>query len=288
MTRRAQAASGAPGSPRADAGYPVRPNPYRQALDATVHAILWRSRWFRNLVVGMVLTAAAAGALTWTIGPSGLLPGMLAASFLCVGFIIVDARLLVGWLRAVLDLWCEGGLELQPLQDAVESMPMLPPRTVQGMLGLLPRLPGEPPPPPPGSPVRRGLARATRELYVLQAGRAVLVGSARLLGLACGAAAVFLGAPAPLLGLLVVPSLLLAPRAFAALRLRVWRRDAVRLAPAAADRAELARRVASIDWSDAGSGWPRRLVGVLEAGAAAGSPGSAALAPEDGMPRSVA
>jgi hypothetical protein len=112
---------------------------YRLAILQTITTIDTRARYFRNLVVVVVvLTVGSMGwaAVTWTSSPlgAGLLLLFLAWGF----FFFLDAKLLKDWHSRLLDAWVKKDIELRGFCDAVSAIPTLPKKTLQSMLATLP------------------------------------------------------------------------------------------------------------------------------------------------------
>lgn len=111
---------------------------YRIAILQTITTINSRARYFRNLVVAVVvLTVGSLGgaAVTWTFSP---LAGLLL--LLPVGglFFCLDANLLNDWRSRLLDAWVKKHIEFRAFCDAVSAIPTLPKETLQSMLATLP------------------------------------------------------------------------------------------------------------------------------------------------------
>ncbi len=111
---------------------------YRIAIDQTTKMIDNRARYFRNLVVAVVvLTLGSLGwaAVTWTFLP---LSGLLLLLPLCGRFFFLDAKLLNDWRSQLLDAWVKNDIEFRGFCDAVSAIPTLPKNTIQSMLATLP------------------------------------------------------------------------------------------------------------------------------------------------------
>lgn len=238
--------------------------PYQEAMRATAGVIHTRARWYRNLVAGVaavLLGSVLAALIAWSLAP---LAGLLAVVPLCGAFFVLDGRLVLGWQRKVLSLWAEQDLDLNPLRDALTGMPMLPPRTLGGMLDLLPKARDGTPSEPRSRAARRALAVAAGEIHTAQVVRRLAGAVARLLGFLCIVLAILWRSPAPLLGLLAVPVLLAGPKVHFALRLYAWRREMALLRPAAGGAEAVRKLVMGTDWGDAPSELPRRLSDAVE------------------------
>jgi hypothetical protein len=111
---------------------------YRIAILQTITTIDTRTRYFRNLVVAMVLVTVSsigAAALTWTFLP---LAGLLLLFPAWGIFFFVDGKLLNDWRSRLLYAWVRKDIELRGFCDAVSAIPTLPKETVQSMLATLP------------------------------------------------------------------------------------------------------------------------------------------------------
>jgi hypothetical protein len=111
---------------------------YRLAVLHTITTIDTRARYFRNLVVAIVmLTLGSMGwaVVTWTFSPLAGVLLLLPAGGL---FFFLDAKLLNDWRSRLLDTWVKKEMELRVFCDAVSAIPTLPKETLQSMLATLP------------------------------------------------------------------------------------------------------------------------------------------------------
>ena len=128
---------------------------YRIAVLQTITTIDTRARYFRNLVVGVVvLTLGSIGsaAVTWTFSP---LAGLLLLFPVCGLFFFLDAKLLNDWRAQLFDAWVKKEIEFRAFCDAVSAIPTLPKDTLHSMLTTLPSA-GD-------LPAEQGSSSSTRE-----------------------------------------------------------------------------------------------------------------------------
>jgi hypothetical protein len=111
---------------------------YRRAIDAATHIIERRAKYYRNLVVGVVLLGlASVGGALWL----QTLPPLSFALLLipCCGlFYYLDAALVSGWRSRLLTDWERGEIDLSALLEALRATPTLPKETLIAMLRSLP------------------------------------------------------------------------------------------------------------------------------------------------------
>lgn len=111
---------------------------YRSAIDQTATTIERRAAYYRNLVVGVVLVAAAsAGASMW-LGTFAPVCGVLFVIPLCGLYFYLDARLVLDWQSGLSGTWVRGAIDFAALTEALRAAPTLPRGTLTGMLAQLP------------------------------------------------------------------------------------------------------------------------------------------------------
>jgi hypothetical protein len=111
---------------------------YRPAIDHTAQTIQRRARYFRNLVVVVVLiglVSLAGAALQRSFAP---LAGSLVVIPTCAAFFLLDHRLLDQWRNWLLRAWTTGEIDLAAFRAAIRANPALPRDTMEGMLATLP------------------------------------------------------------------------------------------------------------------------------------------------------
>jgi len=134
---------------------------YRLAIVQTITTIDTRARYFRNLVVSVVvLTLGSMGwvAVTWTFLPLAGLLLLIPAGGL---FFFLDAKLLNDWRSRLLDAWVRKEIELRGFCDAVSAIPTLPKETLQSMLATLPTVDDLPTEQPISTSIREGTVALT-------------------------------------------------------------------------------------------------------------------------------
>ena len=111
---------------------------YRTAIERTTRVIERRARYYRNLVVAVVLIGVAS--VAWALAARTLsgLAGVLFLVPACGLFFFADARLLNQWRSGVLASWASGELDLAAFRSAMRAHPGLPQETRDAMLGTLP------------------------------------------------------------------------------------------------------------------------------------------------------
>lgn len=111
---------------------------YWVAIDRTTGTIDRRAKYFRNLIVVVVLVSL--GSISWAIFARSILP---LSSFLllfpaCGLFFFLDGMLLIEWRSLLLEGWARGELDFSAFLPAVGAIPTLPKNTLQSMLATLP------------------------------------------------------------------------------------------------------------------------------------------------------
>jgi len=177
---------------------------YRTAIERTTRVIERRAKYYRNLVVAVVLIGAASAAWALAARAPSALAGVLFLVPACGLFFFADARLLNGWRADVLASWASGELDLAALRQALGAHPGLPQETLDAMLGTLPSA---------GSlgeeqrilaPTRQAAAAASLTAHRARADSLLLHSAATAIAASALAAALWLRSGAPLLGLAVL------------------------------------------------------------------------------------
>lgn len=113
-------------------------SPYRIAIDLTTQTIDNRAKYYRNLVVAVVLTSLASmgwALVSWSLSP---LSGLFLIFPICGLFFFIDAKLLNEWRDQLFQSWVKKDIDFCGLCDAVNAISILPKDTLQGMLAILP------------------------------------------------------------------------------------------------------------------------------------------------------
>lgn len=110
---------------------------YRTAIELTISVITARARRYRNLVIAVVATSAAAVLTALTTGSGWAALACVALVPLGGLFTLLDARQVSRWRLAVLSLWAQRGIDLQHFGNAVRSHPALPVATLSAMIDQL-------------------------------------------------------------------------------------------------------------------------------------------------------
>lgn len=111
---------------------------YKIAIELTTQTIGKRARYYRNLIVAVVLISLSCfgcALLTWSVTP---LFGSLLLFPVCGLFFLIDAKLLDGWRTQLFQSWIKKEIDFSGLRDALNAISALPKETLQGMLETLP------------------------------------------------------------------------------------------------------------------------------------------------------
>lgn len=111
---------------------------YRTAIDLTTQTIDKRAKYYRNLIVAVVLTSLAS--IGWSIAIGSLSPllGLLLLLPICGLFFFFDAYLLNQWRSQLLQYWVKKEIDFCSFCNAVNAISILPKNTLLGMLESLP------------------------------------------------------------------------------------------------------------------------------------------------------
>jgi uncharacterized membrane protein len=113
---------------------------YRNLIDLTIETITKRARYYRNLVVAVVI--AGLGSFVAAIIAKSWFPLTVLLLFfpVCGIYFFFDGRQLQVWRSSIFSQWVKGEAELCYFHDAVSAVPTLPKFTLQSMLETLPSL----------------------------------------------------------------------------------------------------------------------------------------------------
>jgi hypothetical protein len=222
---------------------------YRLALDCTAQALHERARSFRYLIVAFVATglfSIGAAIALFSLKPASAL---LLLAPLFHAFLWRDRVILRRWRRHLGVAWAARRIDYAALVQALAANPSLPQSTVQGMLGTLPAV-GD-------LRTEQAVSTSTREAIVetvaVRDDGDVAALAAWTLALAVGSVAVVVavlgGEWNPLLGLVVVPSMLALPTWFRRRRLRLAEIRLGRLhASPGSDRLQYREMLGTLAW----------------------------------------
>jgi hypothetical protein len=115
-------------------------SPYRAAIERTTATIENRARYFRNLVIAVVVLCLATAVWAVVMRAPAALPGLLFLAPLAGSFFFADSGLLEQWRAELLAGWVRRDLDFAALRAALASTPTLPKQTVLAMLATLPDL----------------------------------------------------------------------------------------------------------------------------------------------------
>jgi hypothetical protein len=177
---------------------------YRTAIDRTARVIERRARFYRNLVVAVVLIGVASLAVALLARSLAGLAGVLFLVPACGFFVHADARLLNDWRSGVLARWARGELDLAALRPALHAHPGLPRDTLDGMLGTLPSTADLAEEQRILAPSRQAAAAANRAMHQVRSDLLLLDATVSGIAAAGLVGALWLATWMPLLGLIVL------------------------------------------------------------------------------------
>jgi hypothetical protein len=111
---------------------------YRLTIDETSETIELRARYYRDLVIGVVILGVASTSTALVFRAWSPLSGFLLLIPVCGLFFCRDARLLASWRSRLLERWASGQIEFWALREAFRPVTTLPKQTLGAMLGSLP------------------------------------------------------------------------------------------------------------------------------------------------------
>jgi hypothetical protein len=111
---------------------------YKDAIDLTIQTIGKRARYYRNLIVVVVVTGLCS--FVWAVANRSLTPllGILLLVPACSLYFFFDARLLNHWRTRLFESWVKKEIDFRGLRDAITGVSMLPKNTLESMLTTLP------------------------------------------------------------------------------------------------------------------------------------------------------
>lgn len=109
-----------------------------EVIQHTLRVLERRSRWFRNVVIAVVLIPVASGVGALVAGSWLPLLGLLVLVPVCILFLLLDVWVVQQWQRFLFARWQEGRIKLDVFSHALDAMPQLPKHTVRAMLNTLP------------------------------------------------------------------------------------------------------------------------------------------------------
>jgi hypothetical protein len=114
--------------------------PMNEALNATIVAIEARVRLYRStvmLVAAILVLSGLAAAVFRSWGP---LSAVILIAPVSGAFCAFDNRRVRNWRRQILELHAAHDLDLTGFAKAISAHPMVPRRTIEGMLASLPTM----------------------------------------------------------------------------------------------------------------------------------------------------
>jgi hypothetical protein len=237
-----------------------------EAIRLTKQTIEARAARFRKLVVGVVGLVAtclvcALAFLSW----KPLLGLLLLVPLVCM-FLWRDAALVNKWQRGIIDLWVSGDLNIDVFSRAVRSMPIFPPRTLDGMLAALPTRENGITLAALSPRLRKALAGTLEAVGRFQRERMALATLTYTIGLLCVAVALLRQSWMPLVGLLLIVPIQVAGRGIAVLRFRRRWRWLRELLPEDDERKALVETAGRLDWEPVPAAMKQRLLRSLGSG----------------------
>lgn len=111
---------------------------YRLAIDQTSSAIDRRAKYYRNLII--VVVVVSLGSMGWAVFSWDWIPllGCLLLFPICGIYFFLDGQLLQSWRSKLLEPWCQKEFDFLSFQPAIEAVPGLPTGSLRSMLGALP------------------------------------------------------------------------------------------------------------------------------------------------------
>jgi hypothetical protein len=110
----------------------------RQLIEITTQTLDRRSCQFRNTIIAVVVTVAASVIAAIIARSCRPLSGLLLLPIVVNAFILLDGRVLGVWRSKILNSWVNGEIDLELFVRNINSIKVLPKKTIGGMLGLLP------------------------------------------------------------------------------------------------------------------------------------------------------
>ena len=175
---------------------------YELAISLTIKTIERRAKYYRNLIIAVLLVLFCT--LVWAI-----ISGRFATLAVCVflfplghGYFLADALLLHSWRKRLLRAWIEQDFNLQLFGRAMSELPQLPQNTLQAMLDSLPAV----------ATTEQYMSIATREAITIaiqsehanQMENLAIRTIAFILAAGCVSIAAFTGQTRPLFGLFLL------------------------------------------------------------------------------------
>lgn len=201
----------------------TQPSPWiNDAIKLTTRTIDVRASRFMYYVMSVVIVALISiifAALLMSWRP---LLGFLLLVPLCHAFLYLDNYLVYQWQQQILEQWSQDRLDLTLFVQAITTMPILPSRTLNGMLSLLPEAIHATAPVAPGT--RTALAMTLQSISRCHNDRITCAALASTLGLVSLGFAALQWSAMPLCGLLCMPLVLRLYRLTMVVRFRHWRR----------------------------------------------------------------
>jgi len=117
----------------------VGPGVLLEAVNLTLRTMERRTRYYRNLVIGVSLTILGSLTLALAFHAWRILVGWLGAPLGVTGFLYLDVQQLRGWRDQVLAMRDERGLNVAKLQLTLRALRYIPERTLRSMFATLDR-----------------------------------------------------------------------------------------------------------------------------------------------------
>jgi hypothetical protein len=218
----------------------------REAMQWGVDAFGRRFVRFRNLVITFGLVVLLSLVASITLRSWRPLLGLLAVVPLCGVFWCRDMTRVCRWQTRILQLWCEDQLDLDVFTETLLSTPGVPHNLIGSDLDTLPtRSNGFPRMAPE---LRKAIALTIQALNRCQWDKTALVTLAYSVGLASLACSALTWSFRPIVGCLLIPTLLGAFHVSAGLRLRHLHGRIVPLGAQGLDACEFANTAQRLDW----------------------------------------
>lgn len=196
------------------------------AVRLTTRTIDRRTSSFRNLVIAVVTVAFISAVWAGAQLSGRPLLACLASLILLYGvFLYRDSHFVAQWQQQILEMWIQQHLDLKIFSEAMNTLPMLPSYTLQGMLRTLPTKELAPSVDSTGLATQKALAMTLHTINRCQNERTVSYTIAYTLGLASIALATIQWSWLPLMGLLCVLPAVGGGKRLISARLQRWKRQ---------------------------------------------------------------
>jgi hypothetical protein len=240
----------------------------RQAINLTEGTLLVRVKWYRGLVICILLVAFFSILLASVQQSWFPLLGLLLFLPLTGAFLYVDGLLLNGWQKELLKRWANEQLELDIFCDVICTIRVVPEQIIQGMLFSLPTRKNLQITEGPDPLFRLGLAKTIQTINACQSDQTLLAGLGLTVGIAPLVLAVVLSSWTLLFGLLLVIPLFCLGIGAQRLRFWSWKRKVWALRKKELEGPEFVELAARLNWQPISEKKKTRILDELRKGSA--------------------